>query len=120
MYALIGLGEEPQNLEITCMFFKTKPDAEAYISQIPWLRRDDGETDIIYYEIPEELYNQTVSSALLTTLPQSIIRRAKPDLTYGQAVGLHFFSNYNDRQRRIVDYALIKIKPGEKYVGFDG
>jgi hypothetical protein len=120
MYALIGLGEEPQNLEITCMFFKTKSDAEAYISQIPWLRRDNDETDIIYYEIPEELYNQTVPSALLTTLPQSITRRAKPDLTYGQAAGLHFFSNYNDRQQHITDYALMKVKPGEKYAGFDG
>jgi hypothetical protein len=102
------------------MFFRTKHDAEAYIAQIPWLRRDDGEADLVYYEIPEELYHQTLPSALLATLPQSITRRTQPDLTYGQAAGLHFFSHYDDRNQLINDYALMKVKPGEKFAGFDG
>jgi hypothetical protein len=37
MYALIGLGEEPQNLEITCMFFRPNmtPKRISYIRVAP-------------------------------------------------------------------------------------
>jgi hypothetical protein len=120
MYAIIGMGEEPQNLEITCMFFETKQAAEAYIAKIPWLRRDASEEDLIFFEIPEELYEETIPPALLATLPQNIIERAKPDITYGQAAGLHFFSHYNDRRTRIAYYALMEVSPSEKLVGFEG
>jgi hypothetical protein len=36
MYVLIGMGEEPQNIEIPCMFFDTREDAESHLSQIPY------------------------------------------------------------------------------------
>jgi hypothetical protein len=39
MYVLIGMGEESQNIEIPCMFFETREDAEIHLSGIPWLHR---------------------------------------------------------------------------------
>jgi hypothetical protein len=63
MYAIIGMGEESQNIEIPCMFFETQQAAEGYFSQIPWLQRydtsgfifDDGAEDPIIYAMPERL-----------------------------------------------------------------
>jgi hypothetical protein len=128
MYVLIGMGEESQNIETPCMVFETRQAAEGYLSQIPWLHRyntsgfiyDDGAEDPILYAIPEGLYDQTVPPALLATLPQNIIVRAKQHITYGQAAGFHFFTYYNDRRKRIDYYTLMKVKPGEKFVGFAG
>jgi hypothetical protein len=129
MYAIIGMGEESQNIEIPCMFFESKQDAEGYLSQIPWLQRygnngviyDDGMEDPIMYVIPEGLYDKIVPSFLLTILPQNIIDGGDSQrITYGKATGLHFFTHYNDRQQRICYYVLMQIKSGDTLVGFGG
>jgi hypothetical protein len=31
MFVLIAMGEEPQNIEIPCMFFETRQDAEEHL-----------------------------------------------------------------------------------------
>ncbi|MGD8400772.1 MAG: hypothetical protein PVH64_07550 [Bacillota bacterium] len=128
MYAIIGMGEESQNIEAPCMLFETKQDAEGHLSKIPWLYRcensgviyDDGMEDPIMYVIPEGLYDKAVPPALLATLPQEIINRAKDNLTYGKAVGLHFFTCYNDRPKRVTYYVLLQVQPGKAFVGFAG
>jgi hypothetical protein len=127
MYALIGMGEESQNIETPCMVFATRQDAEEYLSQIPWLLRygpngaaADGQTgDPIIYAMPAGLYDQTIPPTVLATLPQHIVNRAQPDMTYGKAAGLHFFTYYNDQRKRIDYYTLIKVKPGTTFVGFE-
>jgi hypothetical protein len=89
MYVIIGMGEEPYNVEIPCMFFETEQAAEAYIAKIPWLRRcggaghDAGAENSVIYEIREELYDKIIPPYLLTALPQNIIERANNNITYG-------------------------------------
>jgi hypothetical protein len=117
MYAIIGVGKDPDNIEIPCMLFETKQAAEAHLSQIPWLRRCGDEADISY-TIPEELYNEIVPPSLLATLPPNIIAYAKKDITYGTATGLHFFTYYYDRRGGVDHYLVWKVKPGEALVGF--
>jgi hypothetical protein len=127
MYAIITMGEESQNLEIPCMLFETKQDAEDHLSNIPYLHRcknngvaDDGMEDPTMYVIPEGLYDKPVPSALWAALPQKIVSRAKDDLTYGKLVGLHFFTYYNDQVKRITYYVLMQAPPGKAFVGFAG
>ena len=126
MYVLIGMGEEPQNIEIPCMFFETREDAEIHLSQIPWLHRCDtncaaggnSKEEPAMYVIPDGLYDKPVPLALLSALPQKIIGRAKGDLTYGKVVGTHFFTYYNDQHKRIDYYSLMKVTSGAAFVGF--
>jgi hypothetical protein len=128
MYALIGMGVESQNIEIPCLIFETKQDAKGYLSQIPWLQcydpsgvtTDDSAEDPIIYTMPTGLYEQTIPSAAVATLPQHIVNYAQQDITYGKAAGLHFFTYYNDRRKRIDYYTLMKVIPGAPFVGFDG
>jgi hypothetical protein len=117
MYAIIGVGKDPDNIEIPCMLFETKQAAEAHLSQMPWLRRCGDETNIIY-TIPEELYNEPVPPSLLATLPQNNTDYAKENITYGTATGLHFFTYYHDRRGGIDHYLVWKVEPGEALVGF--
>jgi hypothetical protein len=128
MYAIVGMGEETQNIETPCMLFETRQDAEGYLSQIPWLHRcannsvlDDADREeTTLYVIPEGLYDEPVPPALLTTLSRKLNGRAKEKLTYGKAAGMHFFTYYNDRCKRISYYVLMPVKPGEAFVGFAG
>jgi hypothetical protein len=128
MYAIIAMGEEPQNIEIPCMLFETKEDAEDYLSQIPWLHRcenngsidGDGMENPIMYVIPEGLYDKPIPLALLSALPQKIVSRAKGELTYGKVVGMHFFTYYNDQPKRITYYVLMQVQPKKAFVGFLG
>jgi hypothetical protein len=84
MYVLIGMGEESQNIEIPCMFFDTREDAEIHLSGIPWLHRcenngaagGNGKEEPAMYVIPEGLYDKPVPLALLPVLPQKIVSRA--------------------------------------------
>jgi hypothetical protein len=128
MYVLIAMGEESQDIEIPCMFFETREDAEIHLSQIPWLHRcenngvvdDDGMEEPTMYVIPDGLYDKPVPLALLPALPKKIVSRAKGDLTYGKVVGTHFFTYYNDWSKRIAYYVLMQVQPGEAFVGFAG
>jgi hypothetical protein len=128
MYAIIAMGEETQNIEIPCMFFKTRQDAEEHLSQIPWLYRckgngivgDDGMEEPTMYVIPEGLYDKPVPLVLLSALPKKIISRSKGDLTYGKVVGMHFFTYYNDHPKRIAYYAIMQVHSGEAFVGYAG
>jgi hypothetical protein len=128
MYAIIAMGEEPQNIETPCMLFETRKDAEDQLSQIPYLYRcenngpvgDNSLEDPTMYVIPEGLYDKPVPSALWAALPQKIVSRAKDDLTYGKVVGLHFFTYYNDQAKRVTYYVLMQVPPGKAFVGFAG
>jgi hypothetical protein len=128
MYVLIGMGDESQNIEIPCMLFETKQDAEDYLSRIPWLHRcenngaagGNGMEDPIMYVIPDGLYDKPVPLALLPALPQKIVSRAKGELTYGKVVGTHFFTYYNDQAKRIIYYVLMQVQAGEAFLGFAG
>jgi hypothetical protein len=120
MYVLIAMGKESQSIEIPCMFFETRQDAEIHLSGIPWLHRcknngvvdADGMEDPTMYVIPDGLYDKPVPLALLPVLPQKIVSRAKDDLTYGKVVGTHFFTYYNDRYKPIIYYVLMQVQPG--------
>jgi hypothetical protein len=46
MYAIIGMGEESQNIETPCMLFETRQDAERHLAQIPWLYRCENSDGI--------------------------------------------------------------------------
>ena len=123
MYAIIAMGEEPHCIETPCMFFATKQDAEDHISKIPWLKRCgvSDEEDKTMYSIPETLYDEPIQFNLLMTLPQNVIEGfTKNSITYGKAVGLHFFNYYNDRYDSIFYYYLKKVQPGQALVGFGG
>ncbi|MGD8448998.1 MAG: hypothetical protein PVF36_07165 [Desulfobacterales bacterium] len=123
MYAIIGMGEKPYDVEIPCMFFETKQAAEAYIAKIPWLRRcvcAGNDDSAVIYEIHEELYDKIIPPYLLTALPQKIIGRSNNNITYGKAVGLHFFTYYYDRRGELNHYIIWKVEPGEAFVGFGG
>jgi hypothetical protein len=127
MYVLIGMGEESQNIEIPCMFFDTREDAEIHLSGIPWLHRcenngaagGNNKEEPAMYVIPEGLYDKPVPLALLPALPQKIVSRAKGELTYGKVVGTHFFTYYNDQHKRIDYYSLMKVTSGAAFVGFE-
>jgi hypothetical protein len=128
---IVGMGEEPRNVEIPCMFFDTKQDAEDYISKIPWLEcyHDDnvenpGDDDpIIMYRISVELYNKPIPPDILAILPYESnrdipIKIDKNNITYGQAAGLCFFLDYNDRHDRVYLYWLREIKFGKMLASF--
>jgi hypothetical protein len=131
MYIIIAMGEEPRNVEIPCMLFKEKQDAKDYIHEIPWLQcfHDDevdnaGEPDpIAMYEVLEELYDTPMPHNILAFLPRDIIHDEivkvnKGKITYGQATGLCFFIDYNDRHDRVYDYWLREIRTEELLVSF--
>jgi hypothetical protein len=131
MYIIIAMGEEPRNVEIPCMLFKEKQDAKDYIHKIPWLQcfYDDevdnaGEPDpIAMYEVVEELYDTPIPLDILKCLPRDImndeiVKVNKEQITYGQATGLCFCIDYNDRHDRVYDYWLREIRPEELLVSF--
>jgi hypothetical protein len=71
-------------------------------------------------KIPDELYDETVPPALLATLPQNIVDRARKNITYGKAAGLQLFTFYDDRRDSVYYYFIKKVKLGEALVGFGG
>jgi hypothetical protein len=132
MFMIVGMGEEPRNVEIPCMFFDTKQAAEDYISQVPWLQctHDENlyeikeENPVVIYEIEKELYDKPVPPDVLAILPRDIINDKiieidKNNITYGQAAGLCFFTDYNDRHDKIYEYWLRKIEFGKILVNFE-
>jgi hypothetical protein len=131
MHIIIAMGEEPRNVEIPCMLFEDKQNAENYISKIPWLRctSDDeidnvGEPDpIAFYEVPKEIYDMPIPLRILATLPRDIMSDAtleinKNKITYGQAAGFCFFTDYNDRRDRVYRYWLREAKFGQMLAVF--
>jgi hypothetical protein len=132
MHIIIAMGEEPRNAEIPCMLFKEKQDAKDYIHKIPWLQcYHDDEVDnvvkepdpIAMYEVVEELYDTPMPPDILKFLPRDImndeiVKVNKGKITYGQAIGLCFFIDYNDRHDRVYDYWLREIRPEELLVSF--
>jgi hypothetical protein len=70
------------------------------------------------YVLSGALYDKAIPPFLRAALPQTILDRAQDDLTYGKAVGLHFFNHYDDRRQRVIYYLLMQVGPGEALVGF--
>jgi hypothetical protein len=44
MYAIVGMGDESQNVETPCMLFETRHDAERHLEQIPWFYRCENDS----------------------------------------------------------------------------
>jgi hypothetical protein len=131
MFMIIGTGEGPRNIEIPCVLFETKQDAEDYISKIPWLEcyyddnvENPGDDDpYVSYRIPVELYDKPVPPNVLAILPRDImndkiIEIDKNNITYGQAAGFCFFTDYIDRHDRVYHYCLREIIFEKKLVSF--
>jgi hypothetical protein len=131
LYMIMAKGEEPRNVEIPCMLFKEEQDAKDYISKIPWLQcycNDENnnvkEPDpVVFYEVPKEKYDMPIPLRILATLPRDILGDAtieinKNKITYGQATGLCFFIDYNDRHDRVYEYWVQEAKFGQMLAVF--
>jgi hypothetical protein len=47
MYAIVGMGDESQNVETPCMLFETRHDAERHLEQIPWFYRCENDSVVV-------------------------------------------------------------------------